>query len=306
MGLKYKTLKEFKKDYPKECDSLKHKKLLIKLCEDMGWDTPKPKKKTKPNGYWTKERCMEEASKYTTKPEWVKNSSPSLQAARRNGWYKECSAHMIELQKPSKYWTKERCIEDAKNYSTRSEWARNNESSYGSARKNGWVDECATHMVELIKPMGYWTKERCIEIASKYDTIKEWRKNHQSCYQSAVESKILNECTSHMTRHFFKWTPELCLEDALKYQSRFEWQKKSQAYAASRRFGCYEECISHMVEILKPSGYWNIKENCLEEARKHKTKTQWQKKSSGSFNAAKRNSWIEECTKHMINYGKKI
>jgi hypothetical protein len=60
MENKYNSLSEFKKDFPSECNSLRHKKLLIKLCEDMGWDPPKQKKTTKPAGNLNnKERCLE-------------------------------------------------------------------------------------------------------------------------------------------------------------------------------------------------------------------------------------------------------
>jgi hypothetical protein len=38
MEKKYKSLSEFKKDYPKEYKFLCGKKLLAKLCEDMNWE----------------------------------------------------------------------------------------------------------------------------------------------------------------------------------------------------------------------------------------------------------------------------
>jgi hypothetical protein len=38
MEKKYKILKEFKKDYPKEYKFLCKKNLLFKLCEDMDWE----------------------------------------------------------------------------------------------------------------------------------------------------------------------------------------------------------------------------------------------------------------------------
>ena len=60
MENKYKTLSEFKKDYPSEYGSLKYKGLINKLCEDMGWDPPKQKKTTKPVGHLNnKESCLE-------------------------------------------------------------------------------------------------------------------------------------------------------------------------------------------------------------------------------------------------------
>jgi hypothetical protein len=53
----------------------------------------------------------------------------------------------------------------------------------------------------------------------------------------------------------------------------------------------------------KPFGYWNIKENCLNEAKKFTNKTQWMIKSSGSYKSAERNNWIKECIEHMTPLG---
>jgi predicted esterase YcpF (UPF0227 family) len=305
MEYKYKSLAEFKKDNPSEYLTLKKRKQINKLCEDMGWPIKKQVVNKNPYGYWTKERCIENAKLFKTKVEWNKANSTPVINARKNGWFEECTAHMESFSKPSSYWTKERCIENAKLFKNKSSWNKSSDTAYKKAKKNGWFDECVAHMDNLQKPKGYWTLERCKEEALNYTTIKEWRKNNPSCYQAAMSYRFLNECTAHMSKLHSTWTPELCLEDALKYKTRFEWQKNSQAYSASRRFGCYDRCVAHMVEINKPAGYWT-KERCMEEALKYTIKTQWQKKSSGSFQAAKRNSWIEEFTKHMKQYGKKI
>jgi len=220
MGLKYKTLKEFKKDYPKEYIFLYHKKLINKLCEDMGWEY----KDKKPTGYWTKERCIEEASKYKLKTEWKRYSSASHIAARENGWYEECTKHMKiskffnnvqqkvkkvgfsnlkkinEDKKPKGYWTKERCLEEARKYSFRNLWQRNSSASYTKARENGWHEECTKHMVEVKKPSGYWTKERCMEEALKFNVKKHWQKNSGSSHYSAKQNGWFDECTKHMKK----------------------------------------------------------------------------------------------------------
>ena len=253
MEIKYKSLKEFKKDYPSECDSLKYKKLLTKLCEDMGWDIPKTKKTPKPNGYWNdKKNCLDEALKYEKITQWGKSSSASLKAAKINGWFEECTAHMIKQNLiPKTYWTKERCLEEAFKYETKSKWAQNNDASYRIARKNGWFDECTAHMLDLQKPDGYWTLERCQKEALKYETRNKWKENDRKSYQAAMSAKFLNEC------------------------------------------------CAHMLEIQKPSGYWNNKERCQEEALKYNGRFEWQKKSSASYNSARTNGWLDECCTHM-------
>jgi len=126
--------------------------------------------------YWTKEKCLESALNYKTIKEWQKNESGAYSAAFTNNWIEECCEHMREIHKRSGYWNiKENCINDAKKYKTRSEWAKISNSAYNGARYNNWIEECCEHMEEKIKLMGYWNiKENCINSALKYKTLKDW------------------------------------------------------------------------------------------------------------------------------------
>ena len=54
-----------------------------------------------------------------------------------------------------------------------------------------------------------------------------------------------------------------------------------------------------MKVIRKPKGHWDIKENVLEDARKHDTKESWCKSKGGARSAAQKNGWYEEATAHM-------
>jgi len=65
------------------------------------------KRKTLPNGHWKiKENVLNEAKKYKTKTEWVKNSVASYQSAIKNGWYGEATIHMISEIVREKYLNK--------------------------------------------------------------------------------------------------------------------------------------------------------------------------------------------------------
>jgi hypothetical protein len=191
---KYKTLAEFKKAHPKEYAFSVVQKFIDKLCEEMGWVY----KKQKAIEAWTFEECLFESRKCKSRTEWKEMCSGSNLAARRNGWYIECTKHMDVQIKPSGYWTKERCIEEAKKYTTRTEWQIGHNATHQAARIKGWYNECITHMPLGIKPRRYWVKERCIEEAKKYETRAEWRKSSSSSYMSSYRNDWLVECTSHM------------------------------------------------------------------------------------------------------------
>ena len=139
-------------------------------------------------------------------------------------------------------WTLEKCKEDALKYKTRSEWHNKSNRAYHAAHHNGWLKKCCKYMIDIKKPNGYWTLEKCKEDALKYNSIKEWNKFSSSAYNISKSNKWLKECCGHMNRSIkipmSYWTLEKCKEDALKYNGRYEWQKKSRgAYQSAYKNG---------------------------------------------------------------------
>lgn len=49
----------------------------------------------KPRGYWTLEKCIEEAKSFDTKRLWRERSSSSYVTAKKRGWLNMCSKHMV-------------------------------------------------------------------------------------------------------------------------------------------------------------------------------------------------------------------
>lgn len=154
------------------------------------------------NGTWSKEACIFEAKKYSSKLDWKNHSPSSYVISVRNKWMYECSAHFLVLRKHEGY-TKDELIEDAKKYQTRNEW-RNSSSKrgpspyYSAAQRYGLIDECCSHMSSIIKPKGYWTKKRCIDEAKLFLSIKEWHSNSSGSYQIARRNGWLSQATKHM------------------------------------------------------------------------------------------------------------
>ena len=190
-GRKYKTRVEWKKNSPGGNSAA----LKTEWYEEATAHMIRPKKK---DGYWTKERCIKEAKKYKSVNEWRKKSSGSADAAQAKGWMLECKEHMVYADKPDGYWTKEKCLESAKNYKTKTEWRWGNKSAYYKSRTEGWYDECVAHMVDGRKPKGYWSKERCHQEALKYTTLTEWKKKSGSSYYASERKKWLIELSQHM------------------------------------------------------------------------------------------------------------
>lgn len=108
----------------------------------------------KPSGYWTLERCIEDAKQYEYKEDWktaylIGKSTGAYNAARKNKeWFLLCTAHMKQKIKPSGYWTKERCIEEAKKYTKPNDWIKGNQTSHNRSKKMGWFEEATKHMIK--------------------------------------------------------------------------------------------------------------------------------------------------------------
>tara|TARA_R110000796_G_scaffold58413_4_gene134891 strand:+ start:37721 stop:38308 length:588 start_codon:yes stop_codon:yes gene_type:complete len=188
-------------------------------------------------------------------------------------------------------------------YKSLAEWREANPYEYGVAKYNGWIDDIRKKFGwcrRQTKPKGYWTKEKCIKEAKKYQTKADWERSSSSSHSAARKNKWFDECCLHMKRgkQAGYWTKELCMIEAKKWDTISNWAKNSSSYKIAGRKGWRDECISHMKAIQKPNGYWT-KERCIEEARKYKSKVMWRRYSSTACSKARKNGWVDECTKHM-------
>jgi len=246
-----------------------------------------------PNGYWTKENCIESAKKYNRITDWAMNEQRAYQVSRMNGWYEECISHMEIIRT---MWTKEKCIESALKYQKRSDWTKNEGGAYNAAIENNWIDECCAHM-DIFHII--WTKEMCLKSASQYNTKIEWLKNDPRAYGAAKNNEWLNECCSHMKKPF-QWTKEMCIESAKKYNKSGDWRKNEPtSYAVASRRGWLNECCAHMtIKNRPPKIFWTL-EKCIESAKNFNNTTEWRKNDSKAFNAAEKNGWLDECVTHM-------
>lgn len=149
---------------------------------------------------WTKEKCKEEALKYNSRSEFYKKSPSAYNKSIKMGWIDEICESMVVLKKPDRYWTKEKCKEEALKYNSKIEFKLGSISSYIVSTKNGWTDEICSHMVNLRKSVGYWTKEKCQEEALKYNSRTEFQKNSVSAYVRSRKEGWLDEICSHMNK----------------------------------------------------------------------------------------------------------
>lgn len=179
-----------------------------------------------PYGHWTKkENVLADAKKYRYKAEWTRASPGAVTAAMRNGWLAEACQHMTSPKKPMGYWTQDMLMADAQQYQTPAEWKKANASAYATARANGWLTKCYTHMTRSRMPAGYWTKEKVIESARRFRTIAEWSFAAGNAYDAAKRQDWIDEATEHMAR-IFSHGEYTIYSFLLRHDISFEYQKR--------------------------------------------------------------------------------
>ena len=119
----------------------------------------------KPNGYWTYERCLEEAKKYTARARFEEGSPSACQVARKHGWLEEYTWLKRSQNNPSGYWTYDRCKKEAQKYTVKEHFAKGSPKAYGAAVRNKWLDDW---FVNSTNPNGYCNYENFYSTVSRF------------------------------------------------------------------------------------------------------------------------------------------
>lgn len=143
-------------------------------------------------GYWTKERCYEEALKYNSSNDLKINNNYVYEKSYKEKWLEEFYENYLP-----KIISKERCHEEALKYKSRKEFSNNSKPEYTKALKASWLDDICLHMIR--KPKSFWTKERCHEEALKYNTRTEFKKKSYQAYKFSKINCWFDDICSHMT-----------------------------------------------------------------------------------------------------------
>lgn len=250
---------------------------------------------------YTFEICKEIAFKYKYRSDFKIGNNRAYVISRKNMWLNEICSHMSRKPLP-KNWTKELCNKISKKYLYRGEFKKNDKNCYQASIKNGWLNEICSHMLEKKKPNGYWTKEKCHEVALKYKYVSDLQKENPTIYTRATRKNWIEDICSHMIRKplIKKWTKEKCHNIALKYKSRNEFKINDEnIYTAARTYGWINDICSHMILKRKTYTY----DECKEYALKYEYKTDFYENEQIVYRCAYKNNWLKEICFHMIHVG---
>lgn len=238
------------------------------------------------NGYWTKERCMEEVKKYTTKKDFYTLSKSAYQSAYHNGWLSEITER-LEGIKMNFFIHKENCIEEALKYKTITEFIKKSPGAYKSASKNGWIDEITGHMTHMGDKYkrciySYEFDDNSVYIGLTYNLEKR-DTLHKSNLKSTVNIHINK---TGILPNLVKLTDYIEVNDAIKMELHFLKKYKNDGYI--------------ILNIAKTGGLgkeekWT-KERCLEEALKCETLKDFYKNHEGAYTKSIKEGWLNSFT----------
>lgn len=143
------------------------------------WMAPKYKSGITHYSRWNKDLYKVERKKYGSIKEFRQAMPTLYKIAKRHGWINEPTGHST--------WTYERCYEEAKKYTSKTEFRKT--LAYTAALRRGWLKD----FTWLVPTRGYWTYERCKEEAKKYTTKYDFIKNAPGGYQAAYKNGWLKE-----------------------------------------------------------------------------------------------------------------
>lgn len=200
----------------------------------------------KPKGYWTEEKCLEEARKYKTVREFRVNSESAYATAVRNNWLRNytwlSNLRLTPIKSPG-YWTEERCTIEAKKYSTLIEFINGSYSAYRASKTNKWLDKFTWLEKRSSNSVGYgyWTYEKCYELAKKCNTRLEFENLYKQAYKKASSKNWLKDYTWFKEiRHI--WSKEEVANIARKYKYKKDFRTNDKkAYKVADKNGWMKE-----------------------------------------------------------------
>jgi len=247
-------------------------------------------KVNKPMYYWNFERVKEEALKYKYKKDFKKHSNGAYCAAKNNNWYHDVCSHMLILGNRVK-----RCIYV---------WEFENKTSYIGLTYN-FEERKYNHTIDRRSPVYkqlFFYSGVCYKLTEYVD--KKDAQKLESFYIKKYQRDgwvVLNIAKAGaLGGSEIKYTYEICKNEALRYNHRIDFKKYSKnIYQAAINNKWIDDICKHMTKP-KPYNYKWCFENVKKEALKYNNKTDFSEYSSGAYDAALSNKWLDSVCSHMV------
>ena len=191
----------------------------------------------------------------------------------------------------------------AQAFNSRGDFQKNARNAYAVARKRGFLDEVCKHMKPKLKR---WTHTAILEDALRYNSVGDWDRYSPAAYNAARRLGIQNEACAHMVAKQIKRTTEALITEIERYPSKracLRHNRRAYSVAATRGI------LSNAIKVWEAQLDRLTLADCIDSASEFTEFKQWKESYDISFDAAKRNGWLEVCrdtiTKNRIKAWRK-
>jgi predicted GIY-YIG superfamily endonuclease len=196
---------------------------------------------------------FKKVTEYLSKEEAVKMEGQIEKQYKNNGWRVLNVAKTGALGSSILKWTFDEVQKEALKYDRLIDFQKKSSGAYGSALRNGWVDDITKHMV---KKKNKYTYGEVKNVALLYHTLKDFREKNNGAYQAAKLNGWFDDVTSHMIKgpkKGSKWDDyDKVRQEALKYQNTTDFKKYSSgAFKSAYRNGWFQDVTKHMKRYVR-------------------------------------------------------
>jgi len=283
-SLKYSSKVDFKLNSPTAYSTARKRKWFNEICSHM-------EVTRKPNGYWTKDRCKEEALKYTNCTDFQKSCSSAYNTSLKNQWYCEITSH-FELK--GNWYKRFIYAYEFIDGSVYVGLTYNIEERRISHNISGSV-------FEYITKTGYTFN--FVQITPEPVDVEDAKKLEAYYLDKYIKEgwKPLNKNKAGgVGGNSLKWTIENLRTEALKYNYRGEFTTKSpSAYNAALKRGLLDSICSHMTRKHKEKAVYSL-EKCIEISCRYTNMRDFVKAEPAAYHAVLKNKWQEFLCETLI------
>ena len=235
----------------------------------------------------TKERAFEAAKQCTSLSDFRARFYVEYRHAKKNNWDSEYTWFKRPVTKAvtgSKVWDREHTYEEAKKYKTITEFAKNCDAGYRSAKKYGWLDDYTW----FEKKMTSWTEEMVVEISKNYKTLNDFRNSEPRAYNAAKKNKWLAGLTWLQRKETL--TKERAFEISRQYKTYNDFKTgETSVYSTAAARGWLKE-----ITWLERVHFEYTREYCEGIAREYTTTSQLKENNPKVYKKCVDNNWIPE------------
>lgn len=153
----------------------------------------------------------------------------------------------------------------------------------------------------MSKPKVYWDYDTCYKVAKECSYRSDLKYKYEQAYRTAIKNGWINDYTwfvskgEAITKNKTVYTKDMCYEEAKKYTSKIDFFRNSKgAYVAAKKNRWMLE-YTWLIQPKQYKGKFNYG-YCYEEAKKYKTRKEFQVGCSCGYHHARINKWLDDYT----------